>query len=380
MVLYLQMFEQLLYIIYLCLFIFWSAAMWRLLYAIKHFRIKKSIAATELLNKLPSVTVCIPARNETHAMTECLEKVIASKYPKLEILVLDDSSADDTSIIIKSFAHAGVRFIQGKDLPDGWLGKNYALQKLSEQASGSYVFFMDVDTRIEPGTIEQLISYVTQYNVKMISVMPRRDDGWRASTMFSPLRYLWELLFHRKSSPATASNAWLIERRTLQDNGGFTRCKDAVQPESRYSSKLMAENKYRFLVGSSNLGVSYQKKWSSQLSTSVRLLFPLIGANYIAAFIVAFDLLLLLVPVVLLILSAGGAWTVHQAIALVLYVLFALLYALYTSRVWGQSWVVSVIIWPFIVLQEAILVLVSALRYKTKTVTWKGRLVKKPLH
>lgn len=41
---------------------------------------------------LPTVTIAIPARNETEALAECLEQWIASTYPKLEILVLDDCS------------------------------------------------------------------------------------------------------------------------------------------------------------------------------------------------------------------------------------------------------------------------------------------------
>ena len=79
---------------------------------------------------LPSVTVCIPARNEDHALTDCLHKVLASDYEKLEIIVVDDNSVDNTSVLIKSFAHAGVRFVAGSELPEGWLGKNHSLQML----------------------------------------------------------------------------------------------------------------------------------------------------------------------------------------------------------------------------------------------------------
>ena len=77
---------------------------------------------------LPSVTVCIPARNEQHALTDCLQRVLSSTYQKLEIIVLDDVSGDDTSALIKSFASEGVRFVRGSQLAEGWLGKNHALQ------------------------------------------------------------------------------------------------------------------------------------------------------------------------------------------------------------------------------------------------------------
>ena len=145
---------------------------------------------------LPSVTVCIPARNEQHALTDCLERVLASTYQKLEIIVLDDVSGDDTSALIKSFASSGVRFIQGDPLPQEWLGKNHALEELLREANGTYILFMDVDTRVEPQAIERIIRYAVSHTIDMVSVLPFRNDGWRGSVLASPLRFFWSLLFH----------------------------------------------------------------------------------------------------------------------------------------------------------------------------------------
>ncbi|MEK7621000.1 MAG: hypothetical protein AAB395_01455, partial [Patescibacteria group bacterium] len=36
------------------------------------------------LDDVPSVSLCIPARNETHALADCLTSAISSDYPKLE--------------------------------------------------------------------------------------------------------------------------------------------------------------------------------------------------------------------------------------------------------------------------------------------------------
>src|SRR5690606_12928997 len=112
--------------------------------------LKRALITSELSSsqEYPSVSICIPARNETHAMAECLERVLKSDYKKLEVLVFDDNSKDDTSAIIRSFAQAGVRFVAGTELPEGWLGKNHALDVLSKEASGTYVLFMAVDTII----------------------------------------------------------------------------------------------------------------------------------------------------------------------------------------------------------------------------------------
>lgn len=347
---------------------------YKLRFAFAHFRIKQQMTPLGVIEDMPSVTVCIPARNEDHAMTECLERVVACNYPKLEVLVLDDLSGDETSVLIKSFAHAGVRFIEGTKLPSGWLGKNHALYELAKEASGNYIFFMDVDTRIQPDTIEQLVAYATQEGAAMVSVLPRREDGFRASVLFSTLRYFWETVLHHKTAPATASNAWLINRSVLmKEFGGLQSYKSAIQPETKLSAALMAQGRYRFLIGTPQIGISYEKKWRSQLATSIRLLFPLLGNNFILAIGAALDMLILCSPFVIVVGGLLLGWGSPQWVALVLLVLSMLVYGWYLSRIWTRAWWLGAILWPAVLLQECLVLLVSIDRHRRKLVTWKGR-------
>jgi len=328
---------------------------------------------------LPSVTVCIPARNEAHALMDCLQRVIASDYQKLEIIVLDDVSGDDTSALIKSFASEGVRFVKGAQLTSGWLGKNHALQGLLEEASGSYVLFMDVDTRLEPQAVEHMVRYALSKRASMVSVLPRRDDGWRASVIASPLRYFWELIFNRRLWPSTASNAWLIRREVLLKRfDGFKSFKSAVQPEAMIAAELAQTKEYQFLISSRAFGVSYEKKWRSQLITSVRLFYPLLGNQVALSVIAALDLLMLLAPFVALAVLAplGLLSPVAISITALVAASFCALYGFYAHKVWSHGWLVGAVAWPLLVLQEAILVIASAFQYKRRTVTWKGRLIR----
>lgn len=328
---------------------------------------------------LPSVTVCIPARNEQHALTDCLQRVLASTYEKLEIIVLDDVSGDDTSALIKSFAHEGVRFVQGSSLPAGWLGKNHALQGLLEEASGSYVLFLDVDTVLAPKAIENMVRYALAHRVAMTSVLPRREDGWRGSVLASPLRYFWELLFQRRLWPATASNAWLIRRDVLlQRFDGFKAFKNTVQPEAKMAAELASTGQYKFLVGTEAFGVAYEKKWRSQLITSVRLLFPLLGKQIALSVLALLDLLVLLVPFVVFAIEI--AWEDFPVVVLIVNALVALgfcaLYGYYARHVWRRGWLIGALLWPLLVLQEAILIVASIAQHKRRTVKWKGRLIR----
>lgn len=335
----------------------------------RKFKMKQLLTGAGVLDDMPSVSVCIPARNETHAMTECLDRVIASVYPKLEIIVTDDSSTDNTPALIKAYAHAGVRFVGSEKLPAGWLGKNHALQVLSNKASGHYILYMDVDTRIDAGTVGQLVSYIEQEQVDMISVLPRRNDGLRLSVLFSPLRYFWTIVLNRQARPAVASNAWMIKRKVLQDLGGIEPIKSLIAPETELAALLHHENRYSFVISTPLLGVAFEKRWHSQVDTSIRLTFPLLGKSIAKTFLSVLVLAAVLASFILpIFLGVYGA----LAAALV-YLAWLVAYALYTSAVWRSGWVLGAALWPLLIIQEITLIITSAIKHMLGTVTWKGR-------
>lgn len=350
---------------------------YRLDRSIKRFQIKKQYTAAL---EAPSVSVCIPARNETHAMTQCLERVLASDYRKLEIIVFDDSSNDDTSVLIKSFAHAGVRFVPGPALPAGWLGKNHALEVLAREASGTYIVYLDVDTHIETTTISQLVGYAMTENLVMASVIPQRKDSWESSRLFGTLRYFWELVLSTAKKPATASSIWLIKRRVLLDTfGGFVSLKNQAEPESNIAA-ILGTTAYHCLISDEALGVAYEKRWSSQIETSRRLLYPMVGGKIINGLLASLVLILLISPVALLV--AGLIYIQPEILFTALLVLSVsiLIYGKYLSQIWRRGWVVGAFLWPVIALQELIVMLQSIVGYSRRTITWKGRPVSTPVN
>lgn len=343
----------------------------RLARAFAYYRIRRRYTAAL---EPPSVSVCIPARNEMHALTQCLERVLSSNYPKLEIIVFDDESADDTSIIIRSFAQAGVRFVPSKPLPEGWLGRNHALDVLAREASGTYVVFMDVDTFIQPTTINQLVGFMTSEKAAMASVIPRRNDVGRASVLFGTLRYFWELISLVKHHDPASSSLWMIKRRTLLETlGGFEKYKSDVEPESALASVLGEE--YRCLVGNTELGVSYEKRWKSQVETARRILFPHFNGTWYGAIVGTMLLIFLNVPTVTIVVYGVTEWTGVASLAVLMQLLSISLYGFYLSHIWQRDWWAGALLWPVVVLQELLIFISSAWGYARNTIVWKGRSV-----
>lgn len=342
---------------------------WRLWRAFALYRPPEEEIKTNI--EIPTVSVCIPARNEMHALAESLQRVLASDYEKLEILVYDDSSADDTSVLIKSFAHEGVRFVAGSTLPRGWLGKNHALEVLAREASGAVIVFMDIDTRIEPDTISKLVSVFHSRKAEMVSVLPQRQDGLRTSVLFGTLRYFWQLVAPGAHYPATSSAFWMIKSDTLLEKlGGLLPFSNSVEPETHIARRLGSA--YCALISGRHLGVGFEKKWSSQCETSRRLLFPQFGGKWWSVPLGLGVLGLLNTPT-FLIMSGLSGWTLLHTFSLCIFVSLVLLYGIYLTRMWARGWLVGMLLWPYVILQELILFALSVYGYATQSITWKGR-------
>ena len=346
-----------------------AVAYLRLSVVLRRFYMRDYVSVPSMLDSLPSVSVCIPARNERHAMTKCLEATLASTYPKLEVLVLDDDSVDNTSSLIKAFAREGVRFIEGGELPEGWLGKNYALKQLLDEASGTYIFFLDVDTILSPNSLAQMVAYAESTKTQMVSALPRRSDFWRASVLLAPLRYFWHVLFYRQEHPVVASGVWMARRKALiTDFDDFSELRLAMEPEVDIARHYLSQDKYRFLTSRQLLGISYEKKMSSQIETTVRLRFPSYNYSVFRTLSISFAKLV--------VSFAPFTWVFDARLLLpacLSYLAGAIAYHAYLSFVWQRGALIGMWLWPLVLVGDAYFSVESMVRYLTGRVTWKGR-------
>ena len=112
-------------------------------------------------------------RNEERNVDGVISSVLAtSLLSHLEIIVLDDHSRDTTAELLN--AYPKVRSISGTDLPDGWLGKNFACHQLVAHSTGSYLVFVDADVRLTERSVAAAISDMNSFGWDFISPYPRQ--------------------------------------------------------------------------------------------------------------------------------------------------------------------------------------------------------------
>ncbi len=138
-----------------------------------NFILKDCITKLKSLEK-NSVSVLIPARNEEKNIRLLLKDLQKIEDSILEILIYNDESTDNTEKVINELSKHDkrIKLIKTFDLPQGWMGKNHACHRLSEQAKGKYFLFIDADVRMSDNIIDSAIAFMEQKKLKLLSIFP----------------------------------------------------------------------------------------------------------------------------------------------------------------------------------------------------------------
>jgi glycosyltransferase involved in cell wall biosynthesis len=325
---------------------------------------------------LPSVSVCIPARDETKDLSDCLQSLLTSDYPKLEILVLDDCSQQRTSEIIKGFAQKGVRFVNGEPVKTSWLAKNQAYDNLTQAASGELLVFCGVDVRFEPNTITALVATMHSRGKGMISLLPRGLVHNTKDGLITLMRYWWELALPRRffNRPPSLSNCWIITKRALLAQGGFKAVNNMVVPEYYFARELARQDQYSFIRTNNYLDLSSHKTFTDQWLSAIRVRYPQLRKRpESVALLALIQLNTLIVPIVIFlvgfIVPLGNLWLL-AGLTVCLYV--AVYYHL--AKAWRVKNTATMAAgFVAAVLLEFWLIHYSMYRYEFSSVNWKGR-------
>jgi hypothetical protein len=130
-----------------------------------------------------------------------------------------------------------LRLLCGEDLPEGWIGKNFACHQLAQQASGNYLLFTDADTVHQPAMAKAVIDCMQQINVQLLTAQPAhlmKSFGERLIVPllnFTILTLLPVALILKRPEPSLATgNGQLLcfEHQAYEKIGGHAGVKDHI--------------------------------------------------------------------------------------------------------------------------------------------------------
>jgi chlorobactene glucosyltransferase len=130
---------------------------------------------------LLQVSVIVPARNEARNIRRCVEALRANDYPNFEIIVVDDRSTDDTSLVLDELVAVEdrhpIHVVRGVDLPPDWAGKPHALVQGAAAAKGELLCFIDADTFGEPAMLSSATLAAQELDADLFTILTDQELG-----------------------------------------------------------------------------------------------------------------------------------------------------------------------------------------------------------
>lgn len=200
----------------------------------------------------PLVSVIVPARDEAANIERCVRSVLATSYPRLEVIVVDDHSADGTNAIASRIAAGDqrLRVVSAPDLPDGWFGKPWACLAGARAARGDVLCFIDADTVHAPDLLTRTISAMRSRPADMVTVAGTQEMKTFWETLLQVQMFgMLAMRYGGTERVNSSRHAWdkiangqyiAVTRQAYDSIGGHAAVRDKVAEDLMLAQRLFA--------------------------------------------------------------------------------------------------------------------------------------------
>jgi hopene-associated glycosyltransferase HpnB len=195
----------------------------------------------------PALVALVPARNEAETLPRTLPALLAQDYPgEWRVVVVDDRSSDGTGEVVRAIARSHpqghrAELVAGRPLPDGWVGKVWALEQAARRAvellpATGVLLLTDADILHSPCSARRLVAESVSAGLALTSRMARLRCCSRAERLLiPPFLLFFNLLYPMRWAnrpgrklAAAAGGCILLRRDALQAIGGFGSIRGAI--------------------------------------------------------------------------------------------------------------------------------------------------------
>lgn len=324
------------------------------------------------------VSILIPARDEAENILGLLQSIKEQDYQNYEVIVLDDNSSDGTYNLIEKFSKDNHKFkiVKGKELPKGWLGKNYACHQLSKLATGNYLLFLDADEEIKRGFINSLISRTENGGLSLLSVFTNQVMQSIGEKLTVPLMHFILLnllplrLVRVSNNPAfsaASGQCMFFKASNYHDFQWHKKVQNKVVEDVEIMKLVKQEGfKTEALLANGLIYCRMYKNLNESINGFSKNILAGFGSNIIILLI--YQLLVIAWPIILILNFDLSLF----ALPLTLVILSRLM----ISFLSGQNVLLNLVLHPLQMLFFLLISLISIKKHLFKNGTWKGRLIR----
>jgi chlorobactene glucosyltransferase len=336
------------------------------------------------------VSVILPARNEAANLERCARSILASDYPRFDLVIVDDRSTDGTGAIADALAahDARVRVVHGAELPEGWYGKPWACWQGYRAASGSLLLFTDADTVHGPRLLPRAVAALRAEGADLVTVIPRQEmvGFWERAVqpfffLMLGLRFGSAQKLNRNTNPrdAIANGQFIcVTRASYEAVGGHERVKDTVIEDLMLAVRY-TEARRRLFIALAEEDMSTHmytslggivEGWSKNFFSGVLVTIRARPLAYAAALASLLLPLLFVLPAAALaagVIAGRAPWLAFGAVG---YAGAAALFALFLRAARAPAW--YGLFHPLGALVQVFIIL-RAIARGTRRIEWKGR-------
>ncbi|HEX4642930.1 MAG TPA: glycosyltransferase family 2 protein [Candidatus Acidoferrales bacterium] len=324
------------------------------------------------------MSAIVPARNEEATIAPAVESLAAQ--PEItEIIVINDQSTDGTAAALErlSARYPQLRVLETRELPAGWVGKNYAVTLGAAQAMGDWLLFTDADGVHLPGSMARALADAAESGASLVSYSPEQETRTWWEKALIPFVYTrlarkfsYAEVSHPDSPAAAASGQYLLIRRDEYQRIGSHAAVAGEVLEDVALARIAkrAGLGLHFASGKGIMRVRMYRTFEAMWQGWAKNLYPLMGGTSRA---VGRELFRVVPWIPLLVLPLGLLHLIWGALGIAL---LAGRHAAYAADLRRNRFpgVLALYYLPGVALYAAAL-LNSEWRYARGTVAWKGR-------
>lgn len=174
------------------------------------------------------VSIIVPVYNVSRYVDDCIKSVVSQSYPRLEIILVNDGSHDDSGVRCDSWGKKDDRI---KVIHKENSGLNMARLSGFQAATGDYVMFLDSDDKLHTDAVKNTVAIAQEDSLDavMFQFLEFSDEDERRDILYPTIRDTCDrfsspkdaftLLITNKYQHFFAMTAWgkLYKRRLIEN-------------------------------------------------------------------------------------------------------------------------------------------------------------------